>query len=128
MIVEFDCDDGYPTGDSIDRLRAHRFEYWQAPSFLLSDFPAICSQISCCAVDVIDDTDFMGSAIKRVSFSTGGWSGAEELIGVLLNHMWIRHFHTKWERGGHYEFEVPDAWPREPGPLTNGGKHVSADD
>lgn len=114
MIVDFECDGGYPTDESLDRLRSHSFEYWEGPAFMLDDFPVICGEISCCQVNVTDDVDFMGSPVKRISFSTGGWSGAEELIGVVLSHFWLRRFHTKWERGGHYKFEIPDAWPRSP--------------
>lgn len=106
--VFVECEEGYPTDDGLSALRNHAFDPRGAARFLVHDFPRICAGISCCTVRVADaERDFIDRPIHRVSFSTGGWSGAEELINLMLNHFWIRHLHTKWERGGHYEFEVP---------------------
>lgn len=38
---------------------------------------------------------------------TIGWSGNEDIINALLsNQMFSLMWYTKWERGGHYYFEV----------------------
>ncbi len=47
-----------------------------------------------------------GKRVKYVELHTGGWSGNEDIIGVLLDTMfWVLY----WERavrGGHYYFKV----------------------
>ena len=109
-IVIVECEEGYPTDEGLAALRNRAFDPREAARFLVYDFPRICAGISCCTVRVADtERDFVDRPIYRVAFSTGGWSGAEDLIDIMLNHFWIRHHHTKWERGGHYEFEVPVA-------------------
>ena len=46
---------------------------------------------------------------RKFSVSTGGWSGNEEILGAMQENWtfwavcWKKH-----ERGGHYEFELPD--------------------
>jgi hypothetical protein len=42
----------------------------------------------------------------KVYFSTGGWSGNEAVINAMMKWPFINLFHTKWTRGGHYEFIV----------------------
>lgn len=105
----FECEDGYPTDESLDGLRSHVFDPRTAALFLVHDLEVIKNAgISCMSVDVEDGQNKYGrSPIKKISYHTGGWSGAENLIEAMLGHFWIRHFHTKWERGGHYYFEVP---------------------
>lgn len=109
----FECDaDGYPEEESLERLRALGtsplgMEMWEAARFLVFDFPEISNQIACCRVEVRDDES---EPVKRIEFVTGGWSGAEELIGVMLKHFWVSHMHDRWERGGLFTFEVPLLW------------------
>ena len=40
-------------------------------------------------------------------FSTGGWSGNEDIIGAAMNNriLWMMHWETS-RRGGRYEFVV----------------------
>ena len=64
-----------------------------------------------CAVTEIDDE--IDGECFRVRFATGGWSGAEELIEVVLAHFWMRHFHVEWQRGGLYIFHVPKRYFEE---------------
>lgn len=111
----FECDDdGYPEEASIKRLdawgaRPIGMEIWAAARFLAYDFPAISDQIACCRVETRDDPKEPEKYL-RVEFVTGGWSGAEDLIGSMLKHFWINHCHDKWERGGFFSFEVPKRW------------------
>lgn len=46
----------------------------------------------------------------KVALHTGGWSGNESIMEALQNNrvFWML-FHTKWERGGHFYFEIPTA-------------------
>ena len=50
------------------------------------------------------------SGTHLLELHTAGWSGNEDIIAALEKSkaMFFAHFHTKWERGGHYWFEVPE--------------------
>ncbi len=49
--------------------------------------------------------------VMRLYLDTLGWSGNEEIIGVLQNTAFWILFWKKSERGGHYTFEIPlEAW------------------
>lgn len=114
MFGDWEIDeDGYPTEATLARLKAHRFEPLEARQFMLETFPAICEQIPCCSCDVIDATcQWSGAPEKHVEFSTGGWSGAEDLIYTLLDHFWVKQLHWSWRRGGHFVFRIPlKGWP-----------------
>ena len=37
----------------------------------------------------------------------------------MLEHFWIRYFHTKWSRGGHYTFEIPTKFLQAPSPPVS---------
>ena len=55
--------------------------------------------------------------IDYLELHTGGWSGNEEIIQALerSKSKFFFFFHTKWERGGHYYFEVKlDLWDMNP--------------
>lgn len=43
----------------------------------------------------------------KLEIHTGGWSGHEEIIGVLMNTLFWHMYWIKSERGGHYYFEIP---------------------
>jgi hypothetical protein len=112
-------DDGYLTDEWLDALRSHKFTPAEAKQFLLQTFPAACEMMRCCRVDVTDGKDSIDNPCKVVRFVTGGWSGAEELIGVMLDHFFIAYHHESWRRGGLYVFEVPS--PLLPGRVTGSG-------
>ncbi len=112
----FECEDGYPVGASLERLRKHEFDHDGAADFLVNQLPEIIEGISCCVVRVEDSKEalygpgeikLIESDMKLIEFHTGGWGGAEDLINAILGRFWINYFHTKWERGGHFHFEVP---------------------
>ena len=45
---------------------------------------------------------------RRFELHTGGWSGNEEIIGVLEESLFWLMCWERSERGGHYYFELPD--------------------
>lgn len=59
--------------------------------------------------------DFSGETYK-LELHTAGWSGNEDIIAAFQKSkcLFFFMFHTKWERGGHYYFEVyPTVWDKE---------------
>ena len=45
---------------------------------------------------------------RRFELHTGGWSGNEEIIGVLEESLFWHMYWWRSERGGHYYLELPD--------------------
>lgn len=111
LIDSYDADEGYPSEDWIEKFEALPMPAigpTQAADFLVNQLPTIAKTISCMQVrieDAIDDYD--RKPMKRVEYITGGWSGAEDLIGAMLGQFWIKHYHSLWKRGGYFVFEVP---------------------
>lgn len=100
-------DEGYPTDEWLEALHAHVMDFHAAARFLVEGFPAACAGISCCDVKIEEIADSEDrDAGKEITFWTGGWSGAEALIGTMLGQYSIRHFHQRWEAGGLYVFFV----------------------
>lgn len=53
----------------------------------------------------------LNRGVKRVQMHTWGWSGNEEIMGLVDKSWFSFLFHTKWERGGHFTYEVGlDLW------------------
>lgn len=46
--------------------------------------------------------------VKRIEMVTGGWSGNEDVIGVLQETLLWGLYWRKSERGGYYMFEIPE--------------------
>ena len=47
--------------------------------------------------------------IRKLELHTGGWSGNETTIEVILKNIHLTHFdmhYTQWRTGGHYYFEI----------------------
>lgn len=57
-------------------------------------------------IGVEDGTNEWGAPVKLVSFVTGGWSGNESLIGVILDSFFHISFWVSSHRGGLYIYEV----------------------
>lgn len=64
-----------------------------------------------------------GKAVKRCYLSTWGWSGNEEIIGVLQQTWFWFQWWRSSRRGGHYEFEIPNDWFTKPYPMAMGLPH-----
>lgn len=111
LIESYEAEEGYPSADWIDKFNALKpgeIGPNDAADFLINRLPAIAETISCMQVRIEDaKDDYRGSPIKRIEYITGGWSGAEDLIGAMLGQFWINHYHSLWKRGGYFVFEVP---------------------
>ena len=98
LIGGVESEGGYLTDAWLDRLRAFDFLPHDGARFL-AWLPNIKPHLACCAisrnhVETPDD-----APAEFIEFHTGGWSGAEELISTMLEHVWINYFHTKWSKG-----------------------------
>lgn len=118
---EVEWEGGYPVAEDDDFQAWSRFplNFEQAAAFLLRELPAAMENCcaSCTIEDAFDDV-ICSSPVKRISFSTGGWSGAESLIGFIEKRFDTNHFMVSWRRGGHYVFEIPVRYL--PTPTTGG--------
>lgn len=109
MIPAIEFDDCYPTDESMEVARAYMGDpepkHWNdAPRWIratLSD----CAENCCADYDEEEDTDIMGRPIIRARFSTGGWSGAEDIIRLIEGDFFCAQHMVQWRRGGHYIFE-----------------------
>ncbi len=105
----FECEDGYPTDESIERLIKANLSRNDAARFLIEELPEIAKSIPYLSVEIQEGVDetFKNRKIFVVEFHTLGWSGAEDLIGAMLRNFFIESFSASWKRGGHYYFKVP---------------------
>jgi len=100
---------GYPTNEYLEFIRNYKPE--QMPVF---EF-----------VDTIlrngwyfDDWGFVlhrrYNDKRKLELHTGGWSGNEEIIEVILSNIFLTHFEMRyvmWCTGGHHYFELSEYKP-----------------
>lgn len=93
---------GYPTKRELKKIKRYR---GTLPGFF--DYVA---SLWVNGAGVIDEEyeDEWGNKNLRITFITGGWSGCEETIGVVLKTTASLFTHSKWERGGLYEFDLTE--------------------
>jgi hypothetical protein len=101
---EVDWEDGYPVDEEFKAFEGLRLDFDEAALFLMHELPkAAANCVASC--EVIDGKDRWGDPVQQIHFSTGGWSGAESLLGFISSRFDTRHFMESWRRGGHYVFE-----------------------
>lgn len=85
---------------AVYRLLAFLREAWRYPDYF--------GEIE----EVEDETS--DRMVKRVSISTGGWSGNEDLIAAMQDNsmFWLTCWYSA-KRGGHYVFEIHGALDTE---------------
>ena len=88
--------DGYPTEEELETLAK-----WSGDDAL-----ALIEYIK--SIWWAPDWGFVlkGKRVLKLELHTGGWSGNEEIIGVLMNNFFWHFYWEKSERGGHYYFEI----------------------
>lgn len=93
----------YPTEDELEVIKAWKSE---------DDYNALLEYVeSMWAYPTYANSEIVGSETgepqRQWWFSTGGWSGNEEIIGALMANQtfWLLHWVSS-RRGGHYEFET----------------------
>ena len=99
--LEWD-DNGYPTEASVDAVaRSDVFLSDKEAGAWLRRELARCAELTCASYDEEDTTDWSGRPITHLSFSTGGWSGAETLIDVIEARLFdLGRAMVQWCRGG----------------------------
>lgn len=114
--IEWDSN-GYPDAASLRRLSAHSMDFGAAARFIANGLGAKASRHASLTFSEGKD-GFTGEPVRFVLFSTGGWSGNEDLISAAMNRFDVAHFLRQWNAGGHYQFEVPLAFLEGPLPET----------
>lgn len=106
--IEWDGD-GYPTEESLKALGMVGDtvgDIAEAARYLRQEL-AKCADNCCAGYEELPHGNILEHPTIRLHFSTGGWSGAEDMLAALLGKFWIAHLQIQWNRGGHYIFEVP---------------------
>jgi hypothetical protein len=104
-------EDGYPTYESLTAIET----FVGTPEALIEYATALFHGGYITVEDVVHH---FGRAVKRVTFITNGWSGAESVLGALSHHT-IFHM-LFWEsshRGGKAIYEIPISRWTEPASL-----------
>jgi hypothetical protein len=79
----FDYDDGYPEDEEFSAFDEAPFDFYQAAHWLLAELSRAAENMPCfCEVEDGFDS-FWEKPVKVIHFSTGGWSGAESIIGLI---------------------------------------------
>lgn len=105
--------DGYPTKECLSFIRKYRLLRKKGVEWTLKNVEALLDTIeaNCRFPDFSIDYEIGldvcdRDLVVKFYYSTGGWSGHEELIGEL-KQTWF--WYLCWEqsrRGGHYVFEI----------------------
>jgi len=109
-IIEWD-DDGYPTEESLERLR-QAINDDDTKKAIKAFYAALKENHwpDWCGPEQIEKH---GELMDVWGYHTGGWSGNESIIEVLQDSIWFHLFLQRYDRGGHYYFDPPSRWLRE---------------
>lgn len=97
-------DDGYPTDEALDHLRAF--------TGTTEELVAYVRPLMFNGRTVLEDfTDLFGRPEKRLTLITGGWSGCESVVAALRETMFHVMFWESSFRGGKHTFTFsPAQW------------------
>ena len=107
--IEWD-DHGYPTDASLAAVAELPLDFHGAPQFVRREL-AMCAEVCCASYDESKTVNRFGDTVIEAHFSTGGWSGAESLMGAIEGRIDTGYSMQQWNRGGHYIFEFPQETP-----------------
>lgn len=97
--IEWD-DEGYPTEESLELLE--KMDWHEFARFVVFAEPENWNNYG--LIERKYDTE---EEEWLVTYATGGWSGNESILGSLSKSFGWFAFHSKWERGGYYEWRIP---------------------
>ena len=93
---------GYPTEDELKKLAELK-----APDQIIKCLEYIWWMADWGLVKHWGRSSLRRKKVLKLELHTGGWSGNEEIIGVLKGHSFWMFFWESSRRGGHYYFEIP---------------------
>jgi hypothetical protein len=100
--------DGYPTDDTLEAIESWGIKDFQDAIDLMEFVGMAWSYPDRWKVERQWEDD-LGHKKARYIFSTGGWSGNEDLVGAMENNPMLRILGPwSWQRGGHYEYRLPE--------------------
>lgn len=102
-------DDGYPTDESLEYYENVRSFGFEGSGEFLVDTLKTCVGNCCAFYRERNGKDTFGKSVLLIDFSTGGWSGAEDIISIIQRNIFLSRYMLSWRRGGHYVFEIPVA-------------------
>lgn len=103
--IELD-DDGYPPEEWLDAL-AKANDIAGLSTWMIKTFHEIVAAIGYGNTRSYAAIDDFQKPMVVIKYSTGGWSGQEEMISALQKTAAFMLYAYSWHRGGHYEFRVP---------------------
>jgi len=98
-------DDGYPTEESLAQVKSLNSK--DAESFLVNTLPTLDLPYLVVTKSLVPSKHFRNKSLIIIEFHTQGWSGNEDLIAAMEANPFLSMRLSKWERGGHWTYEVP---------------------
>lgn len=103
---EIEYEESYPVDEDFEAIKALPYDFVKAAAWLYAELPRAAENMPCgCWIE--DNKSIIGKPVKLINFSTYGWSGAEAITALIESRYDLRYFMLKWQRGGHYVFELP---------------------
>jgi len=104
-IIKWD-EDGYPTEESLEKL-----EYVLKGNDIRKAMEAFYSALkenyyTYDGFVGITEVDVRGEMTKVWQYHTGGWSGNEDIIGILHQSILWSLLIERYDKGGHYYFKI----------------------
>jgi hypothetical protein len=96
-------DEGYPTEEFLDFIK----DYTDKTMPILDFLEILCDGWYYDSWGFVLHRKYKGK--RKLELHTGGWSGNEDTISVILGNIYLTHFkmrYVKWTTGGHYYFEI----------------------
>lgn len=103
-VKDLELEAGCPSDDALAGIRCIGAQ--QARRWLDEEFALLAEEIPYATVTTTPHPDEK-SPMKRIAFSTGGWSGAEAFINAVTGNYWLYRYVSGGAPGGHYVFHVP---------------------
>lgn len=107
-LPKIEWEDSYPTEESVEAFEVAQRDsdnFKGGTARWVYDTLEECADNCCASFSEENAEDFFKKPTKKVFFSTGGWSGAEEIIGLIEGDIILSQYTVQWNRGGHYVFE-----------------------
>lgn len=99
--------DGYPTEASLNRLRRALAD-GDVKKAARAFYGALReNRYGNCGPERVE---VRGETMDVWGYHTGGWSGNEAIIQVLSGSIFWNMFLERYDRGGHYYFDLPPEW------------------